>query len=191
MAFLSLLVVILVVINILIVVMLFESFRISEQTSKDFNNLLKVHADAMSAVSAKENVTVIQKVSETPIAIGPDYTLVVQVILLVLGIFIVYKGACFVTESSAYKLGKLIDKKTSCFLDQFLDSKTVTEFSEHSTGLKAIFTKTGKGCEILFRDPNDETLRTVADLVNAKLASSPALVETISVLSPKLQWCLM
>jgi hypothetical protein len=172
--------VILVIINLTFLLLWLEKLKEVNKLTRSLDLVIKRYSEA---IAAKE---VLPEVAEKIPVVLFDYNIIFKALLLVVVVYVAYKSCSFVSETSD-RLTELVDNDTSVALslDYLLDSKVVTKFVDSSTGYEAILTRHDDTCQILFRDPVDNHLRSLSDFLGKVVCEDPRVIEeTTSLVLP-------
>lgn len=168
-------VLLLLVINTTLIVIMLECFTRMDKMSKNLESVLKLYSEALKTIEMSKDVVV----EDIPTIY--NYDVIIKIVVLVLVVCVAYKGCCFFSETSTYKILKLVDNKTSKFLDYFIDSKIDTKFIDHSNGYEAIFTKHGNIYKVMFKDPTDNRMKSISELLdNLTYIEPPICVDVVN-----------
>lgn len=159
----------LLVINATLVIVMLECLDRMDKMSKHLDLILKLYSEALVTIETSKDVVI----ESVPIIY--NYDVIFKIVVVVIVVCVVYKGCCFFSETSTYKIAKFIDSKTSNFLDYFVDSKIDTTFVDHSNGYQAVFTKHGNICKVMFKDPSDDKMKSISDLLDKLAYKDPSI----------------
>lgn len=137
-----------------------------------FNKLSELH----------ELVKKLEIIATPPVNVENPYPCVEIVIVTffsILLVFAVCRGVNFVGDTSAYKLVKLVDSKTSSIINYFSKSENNISFIEKSTGYHVNLKTCGDVCDVLFKPLNSCEYVSLKTLIEA----SEIVTESIDIAS--------
>ena len=165
--------------NVVLLYVVFDCMYRLEKLSDD----LRVALAKLDSVSEGIN----KKNEEMDLGSSIEPGLVLQVAVVLLGICIICYACYAVSDTSIYKLTKLLDHKASSFLDRYTNSQCTTKFAVVSSGFDALYTKHGNTCDILFKGPNDSSYKTLSVILEDAVARASISQVSEIVLTPEYQ----